>query len=272
MKRENYAPERAEIIRVEKENPTIKTFRLKLAKGKGLKFMPGQFVQVSVLGVGEAPISMCSSPFERDYFEISVRNVGNVTSALFRLKEGDTLGIRGPYGNHYPVEKFRWKDMVLVAGGVGFPPLNSLVEYLARDRGHYGRIFLLYGARTPEDLIFRERIEKWKRRGIGIHFTVDRPDRRWKGDVGVVTTLFDRHKIKGEIGIACGPPVMMKFVTQSFQKIGIGDKDIYLSLERMMQCGMGKCGHCNIGSKYVCLDGPVFTYDELKGVTEKVWR
>lgn len=272
MRKEDYVPRIAEITRTEKENPTIKTFRLKMKGRERLKFLPGQFVQVSVFGVGEAPISMCSSPFERDYFEISVRNVGNVTSALFRLKEGDTLGIRGPYGNSYPVNKFRWKDLVLVAGGVGFPPLNSLVEYLAKDRAHYGRIFLLYGARTPEDLIFRERIEKWKKRGIGIYFTVDKPDKKWKGDVGVVTRIFDKYRIEGEIGIACGPPIMMKFVTQSLQKIGIKDSNIYLSLERLMQCGMGKCGHCSIGSKYVCTDGPVFNFEDLKGLTEKVWK
>lgn len=272
MPKETYVPDIAEVIRIEKENPTIKTFRLKLKGGGKLKFLPGQFVQVSVFGVGEAPISMCSSPFERNYFEISVRKVGNVTNALFRLNEGDTVGIRGPYGNHYPVEKFRWKDLVLVAGGVGFPPLNSLVEYLAKDRGHYGRIFLLYGTRTPEDLIFRERIEKWKKRAIGVYFTVDKPDEKWKGDVGVVTTIFDKYKISGDIGIACGPPIMMKFVIQSLRKIGIRDPDIYLSLERLMQCGVGKCGHCNIGNKYVCTDGPVFSFEELKGLTEKVWR
>lgn len=271
MRKEDYAPKIAEIIGTEKEAPAIKTFKLKFRDMSTLKFMPGQFIQVSVFGVGEAPISMCSSPFERDYFEISVRNVGNVTSALFGLKEGDTIGVRGPYGKPYPVNKFRRKDLVLVAGGVGFPPLNSLVEYLAKDRGHYGRIFLLYGARTPEDLIFRKRIEKWKKRAIGVYFTVDKPDDKWKGDVGVVTTLFDKYDIRGDIGISCGPPVMLKFVTQSFQKMGIKDPNIHLSLERMMQCGMGKCGHCNIGNKYVCLDGPVFNYEQLKGLTEKVW-
>jgi sulfhydrogenase subunit gamma (sulfur reductase) len=271
MRKETYAPETAEIIGTERENPSIKTFRLRLKKGK-LNFMPGQFVQVSVFGVGEAPISMCSSPFEKDYFETSVRKVGNVTSAMFRLKEGDTVGIRGPYGRPYPVNKFMGKNLVLVAGGVGFPPLNSLVEYLAKERGRYKRIFLLYGARTPEDLIFRERVEKWKKRAIGVYFTVDKPDNKWKGDVGVVTTLFDKYRIEGEVGIACGPPVMLKFVTQSFQRMGIKDPNIHLSLERMMQCGTGKCGHCNIGNQYVCLDGPVFNYEQLKGLTEKVWK
>lgn len=270
MKSESYMPRIARITGIRTENQDIRTFRLRLS-GKGLDFMPGQFVQVSVFGAGEAPISMCSCPFEKKYFEISVRNVGNVTGSLFRLKKGDAVGIRGPYGNGYPVEKLRGRDIVLVAGGVGLPPLNSVVEYIIKRREDYGSVCILYGARTPADLIFGERMEKWKKRDMDVYFTVDRADEKWKGDVGVVTALFGKHKITGNIGMACGPPVMLKFVTQSFQEMGIKDADIYLSLERMMQCGVGKCGHCNIGSKYVCTDGPVFTYEQLKGLTENVW-
>lgn len=272
MQKETYVPRIAKVIGVRKENPEIVTLRLRFKDGKGLEFMPGQFVQVSVFGIGEAPISICSSPFEKKYFELSIRNVGNVTDALFDMKKGETIGIRGPYGKGYPMERFAGRDLVVVAGGIGFPPLASVVEYVVKKRRDYGKVSLLYGARNPGEIIFGERIKKWKKRGIDVFITVDEGDRKWKGNVGVVTTLFEKHDIKGSVGISCGPPVMMKFVTQSFQKIGVKDSDIYLSLERLMQCGMGKCGHCNIGNKYVCIDGPVFNYGELKGLTEKVWR
>lgn len=271
MKRENYVPEKAEILNVKKENEDIRTFRIRLKKGKALHFKPGQFVEVSVLGVGEAPISMCSCPSEKRFFELSVRKAGNVTSALFDLNKGGTVGIRGPFGNGFPIEKIEGKDVVVVAGGVGFPPLNSVIECLTERREKHGKISLLYGARTPEDLIFTDRINKWRKKDVEHYTTVDKPDRKWEGDVGVVTKLFDKYPIKGQIGVACGPPIMLKFVSRSFSKMGIRDSGIYLSLERLMQCGMGKCGHCNIGNKYVCKDGPIFTLDELKSVTEKVW-
>ena len=271
MKNENYVPKIAEIIGVKKENPTIKIFKFRLRDGK-LEFMPGQFMQVSVFGVGEAPMAVCSPPFENRYFEMCVRDMGNVTNSLFRMKKGDRVGVRGPYGNGFPMEKFKGKDLVVVAGGIGFSPLESVIEYVIRKRKEYGKVWLLYGARDPSELVFRERVKSWKKKGIDLLETVDKGDRKWKGNVGVVTTLFDKHDIKGEIGISCGPPIMMKFVTQSLQKIGIKDSNIYLSLERLMQCGVGKCGHCNIGNKYVCNDGPVFTFEELKGLTEKVWK
>lgn len=271
MKNENYVPKIAKVIGVKKENPEIVTLRIRLEKGK-LEFSPGQFMQVSVFGIGEAPISVCSSPFESRYFEISIRNVGNVTNSLFRMKRNDKIGIRGPYGKGYPMERFAGKDLVVVAGGIGFPPLASVIEYLINNMDDHGKVSLLYGARDPSELMFKERIKRWKKKGVDVFITVDKGNKKWKGNVGVVTTLFDKYDIKGDVGISCGPPIMLKFVTQSLQKIGIRDSDIYLSLERLMQCGVGKCGHCNIGNKYVCLDGPVFSFEELRGLTEKVWK
>jgi sulfite reductase subunit B len=271
MKKETYVPKIAKVVGIKKENPEIRTLKLELEKNEKIEFMPGQFVQVSVFGTGEAPISICSSPFQSKYFEISIRDMGNVTNSLLRLKKGDTIGIRGPYGKGYPMERFEGKDLVVVAGGIGFPPLASVVEYIINKRKDFGKVMLLYGARDPNDLMFRESINRWKKKGIDVFVTVDKGDKKWKGNVGVVTTLFDKYDIKGNVGVSCGPPIMLKFVTKSFQKIGIKDSNIYLSLERLMQCGVGKCGHCNIGNKYVCLDGPVFTFEDLKGLTEKVW-
>lgn len=272
MRRENYVPEPARILEVKKESDTVRTYSLRLKSGKPLVFRPGQFVQASVLGVGECPISMCSCPLEESHFEVSIRNMGRVTDAISGLRKGGTLWVRGPYGNGFPVEKFAGRHIVLVAGGVGFPPLNSVVEYLSKKFDDHGDITLLYGVRDPSNLIFDDKIAMWKKRGVNVMTTVDRPDGKWKGNVGVVTTLFDKYDIRGEIGITCGPPVMMKYVTESFRKIGIKNSDMYISMERMMQCGTGKCGHCNIGNKYVCKDGPVFTYEELEKLTEEIWE
>ena len=272
-----YLPQLARIERITKETDTVKTFRLKFLKRKiknYFVFIPGQFIQVSVFGIGEAPISLSSFPFDMEFFEFSVRNVGNVTNALFELKEGDTIGIRGPYGNGYPIKKFMHKNVVMVAGGIGFPPLKSLIEYILDRRDDFGDLWLLYGAKDPTDIVFKKSLKEWKKqKKFKVLVTVDKSDNKWKGNVGVVTTLFDKTKIPSEntIGVMCGPSIMMKFVTQKLKKIGFKDYQIFLSLERLMQCGMGKCGHCNIGNKYVCLDGPVFCYEELKGLTEKIW-
>jgi sulfite reductase subunit B len=272
-----FLPNLARIKDIKQETNTVKTFKLKfLDKSfqKSFTFMPGQFIQVSVFGIGEAPISVCSSPFNKKYFEISVRNVGNVTNSLCKSKRGDIIGIRGPYGNGYPMNKLLYSNIVMVAGGIGFPPIKSVIEYIHCNRNDFGKLWLLYGARDPNDIVFKEELEKWKNEeDFEILLTVDNPTPEWKGHVGVVTTLFDEIKItnKNTVGFVCGPPVMMKFVTQKFQQLGFGDDQIYLSMERLMKCGFGKCGHCNIGKKYVCIDGPVFRYDELKGLTEKIW-
>jgi len=272
-----YCPNLARITEIFRETDTIKTFKFKFLD-KNLQssffFLPGQFIQVSVFGMGEIPLTLCSTPFNNDFFQISVRRIGNVTNALFNLKEGDVIGVRGPYGNGYPINQMMYKNVVMVAGGIGFPPVRSLIEYILSRRNYFGNLWLLYGARDPTDIVFRKDLLKWKKeKDFNILITVDRAPQGWKGNVGVVTTLFDKVEIPNEntIGIVCGPPIMMKFVTQELQKLGLRDDQIYLSMERLMQCGIGKCGHCNIGKKYVCKDGPVFSYDELKQLNEKIW-
>ena len=272
-----YRPNLARVTEIFRETDTIKTFKFKFLD-KNLQssffFLPGQFIQVSVFGIGEIPLTLCSTPFNNDFFQISVRRIGNVTNALFNLKEGDIIGVRGPYGNGYPINQMMYKNIVMVAGGIGFPPVRSLIEYILSRRNYFGNLWLLYGARDPTDIVFRKDLEKWKKeKDFNILITVDRAPQGWKGNVGVVTTLFKKVEIPSEniVGIVCGPPIMMKFVTQELQKLGLRDDQIYLSMERLMQCGIGKCGHCNIGKKYVCKDGPVFSYDELKQLNEKIW-
>jgi len=272
-----YLPQLAKIKKVTQETDTVKTFRWRFLKRKiqnSFVFIPGQFIQVSVFGVGEAPISFSSSPFDIEFFEFSVRRVGSVTNALFDLEEGDMIGVRGPYGNGYPIKEFMHKNIVMIAGGIGFPPIKSLIEYILDRRNDFRDLWLLYGAKDPIDIVFKKSLKKWKKeKDFKVLVTVDKADRKWKGNVGVVTTLFDKTKIPigNTVGVMCGSPMMMKFVTQNLKKLGLKDYQIFLSMERLMQCGMGKCGHCNIGNKYVCIDGPVFCYEELKGLTEKIW-
>ena len=274
---ESFRPTFAKVSSVVKENSQIKTFRISFRKDadrKSFGFIPGQFVMLSLPGIGEAPFSMCSSPREKGYIELSVRNVGNVTNALFGLKKGDFIGIRGPYGNGYPVEEMKGKDIILVAGGIGFPPLASVVEYMIGNREEYGKIWVLYGVKDFDDLIYRKRMKRWsKEKDLVVHVTLDTPCSKWNGCVGVVTKLFDKLKIdaKNTVGLSCGPPIMLKFVTLGLEKLGIRDEDMHISLERLMQCGIGKCGHCNIGESNVCTDGPVFRYSDIKNMAEDVW-
>lgn len=272
-----FIPKLAKIEEIKQETNTVKTFKIRFLDGRfqnSFKFMPGQFIQVSVVGVGEAPISLCSSSFNKKFIEISVRNVGNVTNAICQLKKGDTIGIRGPYGNGYPMDKLIHSDIVMIAGGIGLPPIKSVIEYVLDKRNNFGKLWLLYGSKNPDDIVFKEELERWKNeKDFEILLTVDNATPEWNGNVGVVTALFDKIKIvnKNSVGFVCGPPIMMKFVTQKFQELGFDDNQVYFSMERLMQCGFGKCGHCNIGKKYVCIDGPVFRYDELKELTEKIW-
>lgn len=272
-----YKPMLARIASVVNENETIRTFRFSfLRKQDAASFSvdPGQFAQFSVPGIGEAPFSMCSASSKKNSFEVSVRQVGNVTKAMFGLKPGDRIWVRGPYGHGFPVKSILDMDVMLVGGGIGFPPLASVVEHIIQNRERYGKVWVLYGSRDIDELIYEERMKRWsKAPDLEVLVTVETPCAKWNGCVGVVTKLFDKLRIEGirTAGLSCGPPVMLKFVTQGMQKLGIKDENIHLSLERMMQCGIGKCGHCNIGDKYVCRDGPVFCYDDIKAMLERAW-
>lgn len=268
-----YLPKLAEVLKVEPLSEKEKLFQLRMKDGSRLSHKPGQFVEVSVLGVGEAPISVSSSPTRDGSFELGIRAVGNVTRALHRLQPGDTLGIRGPFGNGFPVSELLGQDLLFVAGGIGLCPLRSMVQYAIDKRSQFGKITLLYGCRQPAEQLFQGELAEWRRRqDIEIMESVDRCplDVSWRGSIGVITTLFPRVDIEpnNTTALVVGPPVMYRYVVAECLKKGIAKDRILLSLERRMKCGMGFCGHCQINNVYVCLDGPVFNYEELSKLKE----
>ena len=269
-----YIPRAAVISDVEELTYDTKLFKVRFKeghKGNGSSendYKPGQFVQVSVLGAGEVPISVCSSPTEDDYFELCVRKIGLVTGAMHSLKEGEEFGIRGPYGNGFSMEQVKGQDLLFVAGGIGLAPLRSVIKYVLDNRDDYGRVTILYGARTKEDIVFVEEMHQWgKEDSIKVLMTIDRPQEGWDGHVGVVTTLLRevRQPTKYK-ALVCGPAIMIHFAIKELLDLGLKEKDIITTLERHMKCGVGKCGHCYIGGKYVCTDGPVFTYAQLNAM------
>jgi len=256
-----YLSYKARIRGVKEETPDVKTFQLEPGK---FGYMPGQFLELSILGAGEAPISITSSPTRGD-LEIAVKRMGRVTGALHELEAGDHVWIRGAYGNGFPVDRLEGKEIVFVGGGIGIAPLRSLINYMI-DKKNFGKMYILYGARTPSDLVFKDEFGVWNnKKDVEVHITVDRGDDEWSGNVGVVGTLLDKINTGPDIiSLVCGPPIMIKFVVRDLLNMNIPDEKIIFSLERMMKCGVGKCGHCNIGGKYVCSDGPVFTLEEMK--------
>jgi sulfhydrogenase subunit gamma (sulfur reductase) len=249
-----------------------KLFTLELPHGQSLGNEPGQFVEVSLFGIGEAPISISSSPSRSNgAFELCVRRVGDVTSAMHGLEPGDVLGVRGPFGMGFPLDKMRGKDVLFAAGGLGLAPLRSLINQVLDERGFFGRVIILYGTKNPGEILFRDEIQEWAERDdVEFHMTVDRGDESWKGHVGVITTLFPRITFnpRNIVAATCGPPIMYRFVLMEMLGKGIPETQIYLSLERRMKCGVGKCGHCQINELYCCQDGPVFRYADIKGLEE----
>jgi len=267
-----FMPTMARITSVQQMTALEKVFKLELPDGLSLGNRPGQFVEVSVLGVGEAPISISSSPSRSNgNFEVCVRKVGDVTSAMHTLEPGDTVGIRGPFGRGFPIEKFRGKDLLFAPGGLGLAPLRSLINQVLDDRALFNRVTILYGARSPSEMLFKDDLEEWSRRSdVDLFVTVDRGDETWKGNVGVITTLFRQVSLypRNTVAAVCGPPVMYRFVLMELLGKGLSEGNIYLSLERHMKCGVGKCGHCQINNVYACQSGPVFPYSEIKGMEE----
>ena len=268
-----YLPRSAELIEVETLTEKDRLFRLQLEDGEVLNHNPGQFVEVSVLGIGEAPISIASSPTRSPIFELGVRVVGSVTQALHRLQPGNTLGIRGPFGNGFTIPELEGRDLLFVAGGIGLCPLRSMIQYAIDKRHQFGKVILLYGCRQPAEQLFHQEIRAWRERDdIVLLESVDRcpSDIAWEGSVGVITTLFPSLDIEAErtTALVVGPPVMYRYVVTECLKKGMAKENILLSLERRMKCGMGFCGHCQIDNTYVCLEGPVFSYAKLAELNE----
>ena len=269
-----YIPSPAKIVKVEQLTALEKLFQVELPVGQSLGHDPGQFVEVSLLGIGEAPISISSSPSRSNgHFELCVRKVGDVTAALHNLKAGATIGVRGPFGHGFPVENMRGKDVIFAAGGLGLAPARSLINQVLDERDRFGRVIILYGAKNPSELLFRDELEQWSNRGdIEFHVTVDRPDSTWVGNAGVITTLFKFVTVspRNTVAVTVGPPIMYRFVLMELLSKGIPEGQIWMSLERRMKCGVGKCGHCQINNFYCCQQGPAFTYAQVKGVEEAI--
>ncbi|MEJ2053734.1 MAG: FAD/NAD(P)-binding protein [Calditrichaceae bacterium] len=268
-----YYPLMSEIIKVEQLTATEKRFEIALPDNQILNHKPGQFVEVSLFGFGEAPISISSSPTKSPMFDLTVRRTGKLTDRMHEMIAGGTLGIRGPFGNGFDVDVMKGRDMLFIAGGIGLAPLKSLIDYTIDKRKDFGRIIIVYGTKQPSEILFPKEIESWKdMNDVEFHMTVDRPDDQWTGHVGVITTLIPPLELDVENTIASvvGPPIMYKFVLMSLKGKRIPDDNIYMSLERRMKCGVGKCGHCQINHSYVCQDGPVYHYPKAKELEEAV--
>lgn len=271
--KELYYPEMAEISAVKRFTEKEKWFEITLPGGRSLGHQPGQFVQVSMFGAGEAPISITSSPTKKGAFELCVREVGMLTELLHGLEVGAKLGIRGPFGQGFDVEKLKGKDIMIVGGGIGIVPLRSLINYIIDNRKDFGRLIILYGAKSPEELLYPDELKKWEAdKNIEYHVTVDQGNSDWKGNTGVITTLIPPLDLDLEntITAVVGPPIMYKFVLMTLKTKRVPDENIYISFERRMKCGVGKCGHCQINHSYVCQDGPVYHYPEIKNLQEAI--
>jgi sulfite reductase subunit B len=271
LRKSAYIVKEGKILETKKVANHEQYFKVSLHGGELLDHNPGEFVMVSIPGVGEAPISVSSSPTQRGYFELVVRNVGKLTGAMHKLEEGDILGIRGPFGYGFPVQILEGNDLVFVAGGLGIVPLRSLINFVIDNRRDFGKVSILLGCKTPEDMLFGDEVEKWKKRlDVNFNCTVDKGYPEWKGNVGLITSLIPGVTLDSErtFGIVVGPPIMYKFVINELLKKHIPENQIYLSLERHMKCGVGQCGHCQIGGSYCCKQGPVFSYDKIKNNVE----
>ncbi len=268
-------PEIVTIDEIRDEIEDVKTFYLSFDNkdvDKNFKIKSGQFVMCTVFGSGEFAVSLPPSP-ENDRFHLSVRKVGKVTNALHELQPGDKLGIRGPFGNGFPFEEIKGKNIIYVAGGIGLIPLRSSIVHVLQHREDFGRIIVCLGARTPKDLMYQENIEEWKKmEGFETYLTIDQDAPGWDGEVGFVNQLVEKVDIPSEntVAFVCGPPVMFNSVIKVLMDRGLKDDEIISTLERHMKCGIGKCQHCAIGRTLVCTDGPVYTYKQIKTLGEEM--
>ncbi len=267
-----YLPTPCKIVSVRDLTPMEKLFRIQMPDGQELGHKPGQFIQLSILGYGEAPISVASSPTRRGYFELGVRNAGTLTGALHRLNEGDEVGIRGPFGTSFDVEKLAGKDLLLISGGCGLAPMRSLIQYCQDRPDEFGKIRILYGAKTPPERLFKEDLIDWAQSpAFACKYAVDGVpggDCFDEGEIGLITVLIPPLEIDPQetIAVIVGPPIMYRFVIAELKKKGLTEDHIIVSLERYMKCGVGKCGHCAIEHLYCCLDGPVFWLNQISGL------
>lgn len=271
-----YQPCLTTIKDVKLQIPGVKLFTLQ-SKNE-FDFSPGQFVEIGLVGFGEAPFALCSSNKEKKYFQVCIRKIGKLTSALHRLKKDDRVFLRGPYGKGFP--EIKEKNLLLIAGGLGIIPLRSVIQTRIWNlkKSEIPKTIVLYGAKKSKELLFKNEYKTWQKAKINLYLTLDKPEAKWKGHSGLITNLFDEPSIRKELLISdspflaflCGPPIMYRFVLKKLKELEIPEKNIYFSLERRIDCGIGVCQHCAIGTKYVCKDGPVFSWQEIKEIPEVV--
>ena len=267
-----FLPFPAELVDVKALTKDTKLYRIRFAdeqKQKSFSFKPGQFVEISVAGFGEAPISITSPPSTTEYFELCIKKVGKLTEKIHRMKKGDIVGIRGPYGNGFSIEQLYGFNPIFIAGGIGLAPLRSLIKEVFAERDKFGTISIFFGARRPGEIIFKDELKEWEKMAE-VKITVDTADDRWDGHVGFVSQLVEKANISdNSFAVICGPPAMFEPTVEQLKKKGIEDIQVSVSAERRMKCGIGKCGHCIAGGEvYVCLEGPVFTYDRYQEISK----
>jgi len=267
MIRNLYQPVNGRIVDIIEESPTIKSFSVMLPEP--FMFEPGQFVELTLPGVGEAPFTPSSLPSENKKMEITIKKTGHMTSLLHDCEKGQKIGIRGPYGIGFPVEDFIGKDIYIIGEGIGIAKIRSLFLTLISRMSDFNSVVCRFSAKTHDDLIYKNNLfDSWQKiDGVDIQLSIEVANGSWDGNIGVVTTILssDDVNISNAVAIVCGPPVMMKFSTLKLLEFGFGPEQIYLSMQKNMSCGVGKCGHCMMGKYYVCKDGPVFTYERIKG-------
>ena len=269
MTNEELIPKIGVITNIRRDTPDVKTFRVVGLDGKKLfEHLPGQCAMLSIPGIGEAMFSITSSPTNTEFMEFSIKKCGCVTSFLHAMEEGQQITVRGPYGNGFPVKsEFKGKNMLFIAGGIGLAPLRSVINYIRDNRADYGTVDIVYGSRSMDDLVdFREIQEEWVNEpDFNVYLTIDRPQDGWDGHVGFVPAYVKEVNIPTDrTAVLCGPPIMIKFTLQALLELGFNKEQVYTTLELRMKCGIGKCGRCNVGDKYICKDGPVFRMDQLQ--------
>jgi NAD(P)H-flavin reductase len=267
-----YLPSIATVTEVRPETSDTSTFVVTFDDAKmreSFTYLPGQFVELSIFGIGGCSIGIASSPTEKGFLEFCVRAVGTVTNAIHDLEVGDKLGVRGPLGNSWPTEEVEGKDLLFIGGGIGLPPLRSLIHYVLDNRDRYGAVEIVYGARSPQDLVYKQELKEWEERpDVDLYVTVDAGDESWEGPVGFVPPFLREidPSPENKVAFTCGPPIMIKLVVEALEDLDYADANIVTTLEMKMKCGVGKCGRCNIGDKYICRDGPVFTFQQLREI------
>lgn len=259
-------PRPAVIQHIIDESRDVKSFVLQMHNGEVMRAVPGQFVEVSVQGIGEATFAVSRLIEEKKQFVVSVKRLGHLTKMLHRSAEGNLVGVRGPYGNSFPVDRWKNKSIVIIGGGIGLAPLRPVIDHIRAHRKDYGHLEIVFGARSPQDILFKEDLELWgKEKDMTLYTTIDIPHEGWEGRVGLIPAVVRDVNIKPDdrIAVICGPPVMIRFTVAAMKDLGWPEKNMYTTLEMKMQCGIGQCGRCNIGEKFICQDGPVFRLDEI---------